>query len=230
MPLLDRPDATTTALVRERLSLAVMTLAREAPFYAAVLGGMRRLEVADLGGPAGVRVRGSRVELLVDPAQLMGLAEGVLPGLLEHEVLHVVLRHPARRGERDAIAAVAGTDRVFDLFNVACDLAVNDLIARPLPPGGLLPRMFGLPGGLSAEAYYDALVDARDASSWELAVKSPLPGDGAAMDSHGSWGDSEGEDGSAGRGTRRTRSARAGRARIGACGPRGAGACPPPPR
>lgn len=178
---------------RERLSLAIMRLTREAPFYAAVLGGMRRRVCAGLGAPAAVRVLRDRVELMMDPELIARISEEALPGLLEHEVLHVVLRHPARRGERDAMAVIAGCDRVLDLFNVACDLAVNDLVQRRLPEGGLFPAMFGLPGGLSAEAYYDSLLAARDDDSWELVPSRPLPEEGRGTGSHEHWQDDGGD-------------------------------------
>jgi predicted metal-dependent peptidase len=68
-------------------------------------------------------------------------------GVLAHEVMHIVLKHPLRRGSRDP-----------ERWNIACDYAVNDILldAGFKLPGGLHDPQYQ---GLSAEAIYDRLPD-----------------------------------------------------------------------
>lgn len=69
-------------------------------------------------------------------------------GLVVHEVMHVVLKHPLRMRERDA-----------DRWNVATDYAINEFVVAhgyTLPDGGLLSNEYK---GLPAEAIYDRLPD-----------------------------------------------------------------------
>lgn len=63
--------------------------------------------------------------------------------VLAHEVLHCVLLHPYRRGNRDPLE-----------WNIACDYAVNALLKKAgfvMPEGGLYDRQFE---GMSAEQIY----------------------------------------------------------------------------
>ncbi len=72
--------------------------------------------------------------------------------LLYHEVLHIVLKHPWRRGDRD-----------HDLFNQAGDYVINLVVADdglPMPDGGLFNRAYA---GKSTEwVYSDLLQDQRE--------------------------------------------------------------------
>ena len=72
-----------------------------------------------------------------------------LTGLVAHEVGHCMLGHIFRRDGRD-----------LKHYNVACDIALNPMLKDAgftLPKGALLPAMFGLPEGKSAEWYYARL-------------------------------------------------------------------------
>lgn len=67
--------------------------------------------------------------------------------LLYHEVLHIVLKHPWRRGQRD-----------HDLFNQAGDYVINLIVANdglPMPDGGLFNRAYD---GKSTEWVYSDLM------------------------------------------------------------------------
>jgi predicted metal-dependent peptidase len=73
--------------------------------------------------------------------------------VLLHELLHIVLEHPLRRGDRDHLK-----------FNIACDIVVNDILKSYGFSHGKLPLIFGLlvkiNGCLfSAEEVYDKLKD-----------------------------------------------------------------------
>lgn len=67
-----------------------------------------------------------------------------------HEAMHIILHHSDRRGNRDHL-----------IWNVAGDLFIND--QRPmqlrLPDGGVLPSKFQLPPNLSADEYYQKLIE-----------------------------------------------------------------------
>src|SRR5262249_55643629 len=90
--------------------------------------------------------------LSLNPAFALSLSPDELVGVVAHEVLHNALAPHARRGQRDV-----------DLWNVACDLAVNPLLVRAgfcLPSTRLVPGedpFADLPEGKSAEEYYDLL-------------------------------------------------------------------------
>ena len=74
-----------------------------------------------------------------------------------HEILHCVLGHPARMGNRDP-----------RLWNIACDLAINPIcrdLGLTLPAGVLIPgegRYSHLDPGHSAEHYYRRLTEPED--------------------------------------------------------------------
>tara|TARA_R100001460_G_scaffold25992_1_gene52395 strand:+ start:187 stop:1311 length:1125 start_codon:yes stop_codon:yes gene_type:complete len=67
-------------------------------------------------------------------------------GVTAHEVLHIVFKHPLRRGSRDP-----------ELWNIACDFSINQILVDEgfkLPEGALIDPQYK---GLSAEAIYDRL-------------------------------------------------------------------------
>lgn len=67
-------------------------------------------------------------------------------GVIAHEVLHIVLKHPLRRGNRDPL-----------LWNIATDFAINQILVDAdfkLPEGALIDPQYK---GLTAEAIYDRL-------------------------------------------------------------------------
>jgi predicted metal-dependent peptidase len=92
--------------------------------------------------------------LKYNPEFICGLPAKQQIGLLCHEVLHCANKHQARMGVREPRR-----------WNIACDLAVNHILATTgyeLPPGRLLPgqgEFKSLPAGLSAEDYYGRLPD-----------------------------------------------------------------------
>ena len=87
-------------------------------------------------------------ELFINPAA--GLTEEECRFVMAHELLHVSLRHHARRQGRD-----------FYLWNVACDFVINQWLVEmgigTIPQIGLLldPEL----KGLNAEAVYDRIVN-----------------------------------------------------------------------
>jgi len=87
--------------------------------------------------------------LAYNPAFVASLSPAERIGVLAHEVLHCALAHPGRRGVRDR-----------QTWNVACDLAVNPILAKAkftLPASRLMPgegEYEFLEPGKSADEYY----------------------------------------------------------------------------
>jgi predicted metal-dependent peptidase len=96
-------------------------------------------------------------DLIYNPDFIAGLGQNALIGLLAHEVMHLALGHHTRRNERDP-----------ELWNVACDAAINPLLTEAgfsLPADGIQPGsgpLASAPAGLSAEQYYAILSEQPD--------------------------------------------------------------------
>ena len=103
-------------------------------------------------------------------------------GVIKHEMLHILYHHIWRKEERD-----------HKLFNYATDCALNQHIVRDhLPKEGIYPdvmsKLLGInvPKDLTAEEYYNLFEP--------HAEKLPESGEGDSIDSHSSWGESEGDE------------------------------------
>ncbi len=90
-----------------------------------------------------------------------------LQGVLLHELMHVLLEHAQRRGERKP-----------KLWNCACDYAVNDILYRlgiTLPSEALYEEAYR---GLTAEEIYELLLSRdSDGRISSQCTDLPLPGD-----------------------------------------------------
>ena len=90
------------------------------------------------------------VHLFFNPDFVDGLPIAELEGVLCHEVGHCALLHMTRRGRREP-----------ELWNIACDAAVNALLAAdniPLPAGSVPPADVGL---TAEDIYADMLKSAK---------------------------------------------------------------------
>jgi predicted metal-dependent peptidase len=86
-------------------------------------------------------------------------------GVLAHEILHVVLLHPFRRGKRDQL-----------IWNLAADFAVNLMLADcqfKMPKGGLYDAKFA---GWESEKIYEYLI--KNAKRYESMLKAFGQGEG----------------------------------------------------
>ncbi len=100
---------------------------------------------------AGVTVKNKRVGLVLG-AGLLDYKHHERVAILKHEVLHILFRHWMRKGERN-----------HELFNVACDIAINQFIKNL--PENACGLMTGVKAGeepllalQSAEYYYNELI------------------------------------------------------------------------
>lgn len=119
-----------------------------APFYALMLQKCR-LNVTDRVGTAGVRVLPTgQIELAVSPTFFSGLTEQARIGLLQHEMLHLFMKHINRGKLLDK-----------KVSNIAMDIAINQFIENKfLPPGALTPEQYKLPRNREFEFYYSELM------------------------------------------------------------------------
>lgn len=169
--------------VREALNSVgrtVSALLLRHPFHAHVLMGMKRIITTEIG-TAAVTIRDGRVCLLVNPAFWLRTitSDRHRQGVLQHEVLHVVLGHLVRH------LAFADKER----FNVAADLAVNCLVGmEELPSGALHVAVPGLLGEddqqefETADWYYERLLQPGASSALDAATGVTGAGCEAWMD------------------------------------------------
>lgn len=100
---------------------------------------------------AGVGIKHKRVHLYLG-RNLLNYKPKEVVAILRHEVLHVLFQHFSRRGER-----------IHELFNVACDIAINQFI-KDLPPDacdlstGSKAGMEPMLAFQTAEYYYNELI------------------------------------------------------------------------
>ncbi|WP_231115053.1 vWA domain-containing protein [Neomoorella thermoacetica] len=126
------------------------------PFYGALATSMQVVSAADF--PYAAVKAGMPPVLYVNPDSLQGLRAPERLGVFIHELLHLILLHFGRQSGRDQ-----------KLWNIACDLAVNQLVLRggeknvTLPCDAItvhsLEKDLGidLPRNAGAEVYYDIL-------------------------------------------------------------------------
>jgi predicted metal-dependent peptidase len=125
-----------------RISKQRTSLVLDQPFFGALA---LRLKVVE--DPSCKTFWTDSVSIGYNPAYLAGLNDLETRGVLAHEVLHVANGHCWRQGDRDP-----------DLWNDACDHAINPMIVDAgmlLPKGVLMEARFR---GKSAEEIYGILV------------------------------------------------------------------------
>jgi len=114
---------------------------------------------ADKGMPTmGVRVLNARIFLHYNQEFLAKLTDSEARWVLVHEILHIVFHHCTLRSTTDP--------RLHHLDNIACDLAINQLIPntglilcpRPEVIVPYFPKALNFPVDLSKEQYYQLLI------------------------------------------------------------------------
>ena len=129
--------------------------------------------------------------LVYDPATVVTWTVPEVAGVLYHEVWHLLRDHAGRAAGRDA-----------QTWNLACDAEINDDLvdemkgderqltpAFNLPGEPVLPASFGMPDGLTAEEYYDRLVEQQTPQSGGATPQSG----GATPQSGDATGSADGE-------------------------------------
>lgn len=198
------PEAKTVAHASsadDEVARTAIALFMKEPFFAHVLQGLLRRTSDDIP-TAAVCLRTSGVELVVNGTYFATLTPEERVAVLKHEVLHVVFKHLLRAIGRQPL-----------LWNLACDVVVNELVPPfRLPEGAITRRTFpdlGLEPDMTADDVYQRLVgllreldDARGGGNGGT-------GGGTAGDSGGASGESDGDGDGDGEGT----------SEDGSCGP-----------
>ena len=126
--------------------------ARAALLVGAPFWGVLSLRLAPLEDPSIQTMCTDGVLIRYNPDHIIGLSRGVLRTEIAHETMHCAALHHTRRDGRD-----------LRRWNIACDYAINPLLAEAgfeLPEGALLDPAYS---GMSAEAIYARLPQIQDA-------------------------------------------------------------------
>lgn len=170
--------------VLDAVARATNKLILEEPFYGHFFVGLLK-EVHTRVETLAVGAAGQQIKLHINPQfwnTRLG-SQALQVGLLKHEILHVVLKHIFRHKDY----------KHKELFNIACDLVVNQYIAPDALPIdrlhlGLFPDL-NLKPEMDAHYYYEALLQ-----PWEKVLQeSEAESDAAAkalqevLDQHKEW-------------------------------------------
>lgn len=134
--------------IEDIIELDTIALLKKEPFYAYLLVKMHK-KIERSVPIAGVAVVNGDIHLFINPERYTAFTKSERIAILKHEVLHVILIHYLRRKDRDP-----------ELFNIAADIAINQLINTEhykLPNICLYPHHYNLPEDKSAEEYYKIL-------------------------------------------------------------------------
>ncbi len=138
----------------DEVSRAIIALYMAEPFFAHIVQGMPR-RVDDTTATAAVALVDNTIELRVSPTFFKTLTKDERVAVIKHEILHVILKHLLRTQGRQP-----------RLWNLACDMVVNNLVGRwPLPEGAITRATFPhveLPEDATAEEVYEKLKSMRD--------------------------------------------------------------------
>jgi len=165
-------------------------------FYSFIIAKMN-VQVTDKVPTAGVAWANKKYNLYINPEFFGTMDDNEKIGILIHESLHVMLKHHFRQGERDQ-----------RLFNIAADIALNQLINKPakLPEGAMFPDTFKTPDGnpypenLTAEGYYELLKEEKDRQEKEKEKYESENGEGEDQDQDEGQCENQSEDQGEGQG------------------------------
>lgn len=117
--------------------------------YCEILYGLEKRESLVLQHFASLSYENNSPIITVNPQLMSDLSKEDQLTILQHELLHYTNLHHARRADKD-----------LTTWNIACDCAVNSLlnVSDHLKKILVLPEMFDLPKGQTAEWYYESLL------------------------------------------------------------------------
>jgi len=155
----------TNAAVYDLMAAGRLIATRKCPYFHAGIMSLVPHEAPGLG------TVGTTASLLYlyDPEWVAQRTQEEMGGLAYHEWMHHVLEHFARRGDKDPL-----------MWNIAGDLFINDQGRKMrfvFPKGGLFPELFGLPGNLTTDEYYAALLKKGEDEVEQDRGKGQKPGD-----------------------------------------------------
>jgi predicted metal-dependent peptidase len=131
--------------VFDLLAAGRLIASKKAPYFRALIQALVPYAVPGLG-TIGIT---KHMLLVYDPEWIAQRTQEEMGALYWHEVMHKVLDHHNRRGDKNPY-----------LYNVAGDIFINDQgrnMQLMFPKGGMFPELFGFPKNLSTEEYYALL-------------------------------------------------------------------------
>ena len=123
-------DAELKALAHEEISFSTVELLRREPFFGHLLSGLSR-HITNSVKTLAVAIRGDTIQLIVNPLFFTSILKKRehRHAVIKHEVLHIVFKHLFRIPHPKANPL---------LWNIACDLVVNQYVAPfKLPDGAI---------------------------------------------------------------------------------------------
>ncbi len=164
-------------------TIAYLCDAAHANFYAYVYNSFERTYERG-SGRFYVTPRGNRYLLSIDPDWAAQMEHRELLATLEHEVLHVILNHVPRGYELFQLCdSYAARRQYLALYNIAADMAVNEILRRNHPwivdlDYIILPEHYGLPPRKAFEEYLALLLGSStmSAEKVESALREALQG------------------------------------------------------
>lgn len=128
---------------KQKIAKALEALVIDQRFYGTLIYATKIVETDEVSGHAIDTMATDGKRIYYNPRFVDTLTLGEVKGVLCHEVMHIANGHNYRRGDRD-----------HELWNVACDYAINPLILASkmmLPQDKLLNPAYA---GMSAEEIY----------------------------------------------------------------------------
>ena len=130
--------------VSDKVSRSRLQLMLQHPFLAGAVARLPMKEAIDMPWCRTMATDGYNIYW--NALFCIGLNEDELSGVIAHELMHCILGHMDRRGERDRTQWNVAIDHATNLFLLACDIT--------LPSDRLADRRYN---GLTAEQIYDRL-------------------------------------------------------------------------
>lgn len=185
---MDKEDSKVTKDYKAEYELLMVNCIDNHPFFSSMLSNFRIQTRTDTPYAAGVWTKDQIIHMYINPEMFFEYPSEVQIGIAQHEIWHVILNHQERKYNRD-----------HELFNVACDLAINKNLVpdKFLPPQGCFydKAPFNLPKGLVAEEYYKKILE--DENLKQKIGSFLGKGTVIVIDDHGVWrveGDDSGID------------------------------------
>jgi predicted metal-dependent peptidase len=161
-----------TLSVHDKLAAGRLIASRKAPYFRAMITSLVPHPMPGLG-TIGVT---KEALLVYDPEWIALRTQEEMGALYWHEVMHLVLNHHGRRGDRNPL-----------LWNIAGDIFINDqgrlTLQLVFPPGGCFPEKFKdkagkpFPSNLTSDEYYSLLVELGEEESAGQMGQGQKPGD-----------------------------------------------------
>lgn len=135
--------------IKDRISRARTHLVIQKPFFGMIIMQVKFIEVPSGHGGICDTMGTDGKNVYYNPAFVDGLTDNEIKGVMAHEVMHIVLMHHIRMGDRD-----------IRRWNIACDLAANPYIIDEFDlPGGRGNILCAENTDLSAEEIYEKMKD-----------------------------------------------------------------------